>query len=180
MKRTIKIAPRYLPVGSYQFKVLEVSGETDSKKGHDLLKVKLAAVNLEDGRKGIARDGFPIIEEMYWKIGSFLLALGYAKKEDNTIDYDDSEMVGRCGYLLCEETEGNSGKKYTNYRYLLPDDERLEDFTETDLLPDLVTTAAAAPVLTPEVVETTPEPPATMTHLQRLLAERKVDYVSRE
>jgi hypothetical protein len=164
MKRITKIAPKNLLPGFYMFRVIEVGAETDAKKGHDLLKVKLAAVNLEDNSKGAAFDRFPFTEEMSWKIGSFLVSLGFQVREDNSVDWDDAQLVGKGGYLLSvENTVGD--KKYVNYQYLAPDDDRFAPFTEEeDPTPTEPTaTAAPAPVPEPEAQPERTSAPPTVT-----------------
>jgi hypothetical protein len=131
--RKITITDQKLPEGLYRFRVREFTEETDPKKGGDLFKCKLSTLSLADNKARTAWDRFPLTDEMMWKFGSFLIALGYARAEDGTIDFDDTEIVGKEGCLECFETtvekEGKN-RTYSNYKYLKTDDERIVDCPE--------------------------------------------------
>jgi hypothetical protein len=135
--RQIKVADRNLPEGLYRYKVMEFSEETDPKKGDDLFKLKIATVSVDDGKPRMAWDRFPLSDEMIRKFVTFLLSLGYVRAEDGTIEFDDTALVGNQGYLECTEKEvekDGKSRTYTNYRYLRPDDEQLQDIAAPEIL----------------------------------------------
>jgi hypothetical protein len=175
MKRITKVAPKNLPIGLYHFQVIEVAAETDPKKGHDYLKIKMGATNMDTGEKRLAFDRLPITEEMSWKLGDFLVAVGYPVKEDGSVDWDDSELVGKSGYLSAiENTAGD--KKFINYRYLPPDDQQLKELIEDaePVSPAPASTNGSAPTPTPvPVAVVEPEMQFTLSSLDARLAARK-------
>jgi hypothetical protein len=118
--RQIKVAARNLPAGLYRYKIVELSEDTDPKKGVDLFKIKLATVSVDDGKPRTAWDQFPLSDDMIWKFATFLESLGYVRMEDGTIEFDDTAFVGKQGYLECREKEveiDGKSRTYTNYRY---------------------------------------------------------------
>jgi hypothetical protein len=126
--RQIKVAARNLPEGHYRFKIVELSEDTDPKKGSDMFKIKFATVSLDDGKPRTAWDQFPLSDDIIWKFATFLESLGYVRMEDGTVEFDDTAFVGKQGYLECTEKEvekDGKSRTYTNYRYLKPDDEKL-------------------------------------------------------
>jgi hypothetical protein len=135
--RQIKVADQNLPEGLYRYKVMEFSEETDPKKGEDLFKIKIATVSVDDGKPRMAWDRFPQSDEMIWKFVTFLISLGYIRADDGTIEYDDTALVGNQGYLECIEKEverDGKSRTYTNYRYLRPADEQLQDIPTPEIL----------------------------------------------
>jgi hypothetical protein len=126
-KRTLTITDRKLSEGLYQYKVLEFTEETDAKKGHDLFKVKMATVSLDDGKTRLAWDRFPLTEELEWKLISFLVSTGHVK-DSGEIDWDDADMIGREGFFEVKHTvEVGGTRTFANFRYLHPEDERIVD-----------------------------------------------------
>jgi hypothetical protein len=54
-----------------------------------------------------------------------------------TIEFEDTAFVGKQGYLECTEKEvekDGKSRTYTNYRYLRPDDEQLQDLPAPEIL----------------------------------------------
>jgi len=185
MRRITKVAPKNLSIGPHHFQVIEVAAETDPKKGYDYLKIKIGAINMDTREKRLAFDRFPLTEEMSWKLGAFLVASGYPLKEDNSIDWDDSELVGKSGYLIAiENTVGD--KKFINYRYLPPGDPQLDELIEdaepvspapsstngSAPTPPPVPTPAPIPAPVPVAVAK-PEIQSTLSSLNARLAARK-------
>ena len=136
--RQIKVTARNLPEGLYRYKIVELSEDTDPKKGSDMFKIKFATVSLDDGNPCTAWDQFPLSDDMIWKFAKFLESLGYVRMEGGTIEFDDTAFVGKQGYLECTEKEvekDGKSRTYTNYRYLKPDDEKLSNLVALENRP---------------------------------------------
>ncbi len=100
--------PRFIKAGDYLLTVLEAT-ETVSKAGDDMIKLKLEV----EGHGVRLFDYLVATESSFWKIDTFLKAIGETVVEGEEVELVASSLEGRQGYahLVIEEYQGKQNNK---------------------------------------------------------------------
>jgi len=100
--------PRFVEPGEYLLTVVEAS-ETVSRNGDDMIKLKL---EIED--RGVhLYDYLVATEKSFWKIDTFLKAIGEEVVEGEEVELCAADLEGRQGYarLKIEDYKGKQHNK---------------------------------------------------------------------
>jgi hypothetical protein len=106
---------KIMPPGDYEFTVLEAKEEHDDKREYDYWYL-----GLDCGRQATS-DRFPLTDNMLWKLGELLEAVGL-ELESLT---GAKDLVGRSGKFIAVK-KGEQGKEITVYQ--LPAQRKLKKF----------------------------------------------------